>query len=137
MKVVLIDVQAESKEDVLKEIAEVASIETGVSQALLLEGFLMREAQTSTGMVEGVAIPHTMQDIETAMLVVCKSAPISNWQTLDGSSVELEIAIIAPSGGEEHLKVLSQVSRKLINSENIEKLKLASDVATVKEILEI
>lgn len=137
MKVILNELKATSKESALTEISKVASQETGLDEQALLEGFKAREAQTSTGMIEGIAIPHTMQKTSEPCLVVCKSALLNDWETLDGSAVEMEIAIIAPEGGEEHLKLLSQISRKLINSENILALKNATDVEAVKELLEI
>lgn len=137
MKVILSELQATDKENVLKEISSLASQETGLDKQGLLEGFKAREAQTSTGMVEGIAIPHTMQNTTEPCLLVCKSSPLTDWETLDGSAVEMEIAIIAPKGGEEHLKLLSQISKKLINSENIASLKNATDVKAVKELLEI
>lgn len=137
MNVILKELNSTDKAAVLKEISKVASLETGLDVHELLEGFNAREAQTSTGMVEGIAIPHTMQNTTEPCLLVCKSASLADWETLDGSAVEMEIAIIAPKGGEEHLKLLSQISRKLINSENITALKNAKDVSTVKELLEI
>lgn len=137
MNVILKELTATNKVEVLTEISRFASLETGLDEQLLLDGFNAREDQTSTGMVEGIAIPHTMQDITEPCLVVCKSAPLTDWETLDGSAVELEIAIIAPKNGEQHLKLLSQISRKLINSENIAVLKATTNVEEVKELLEI
>lgn len=137
MQVVLSDLKATSKNEILTEISDIASVELGIDKQLLLDGFKHREMQTSTGMIEGIAIPHTMQDVEEPCLVVCKSASISDWETLDGTAIDLQIAIIAPKGGEEHLKLLSQVSRKLINSDNIAALKQAVSVDEIREILEI
>lgn len=137
MNVILKELTATNKKEALVEISKLAGVETGLDAQVLLDGFNAREEQTSTGMVEGIAIPHTMQDTTEPSLVVCKSAPLLDWETLDGSSVEVEIAIIAPNGGEEHLKLLSQISRKLISSENIAALKEAKDVEAIKELLEI
>lgn len=137
MKLILSKLEATTKEQVISEIAEVASAVVGIKAETLDQGFKAREAQTSTGMVEGIAIPHTMQAVIEPCLIVCKSAQLNDWETLDGTAVELEIAIIAPMEGEQHLKILSQVSRKLINSDNINALKAATDVATVKAILEL
>lgn len=137
MNVVLKELTATNKKAALEEISNLASVETGLDAQGLLEGFIAREEQTSTGMIEGIAIPHTMQNTSEPSLVVCKSVPLLDWETLDGSAVELEIAIIAPNGGEEHLKLLSQISRKLISSENIAALKQATDVQAIKELLEI
>lgn len=137
MRVLLNELQAQTKAEALIEISQLGASQLGLDADKLLKGFTEREAQTSTGMVEGIAIPHTMQQVADASLLVCRSSKLADWETLDGSEVELEIAIIAPAGGEEHLKLLSSVSRKLINTDNINALKAASTVDEVKEILEV
>lgn len=137
MNIILRELNCKTKENILVEIAKIASDEIGITEEELLAGFKLRESQTSTGMIEGIAIPHTMQEIEDPYLIVCKSAPISDWVTLDGTCVEMEIAIIAPKSGEEHLKLLSQISRKLISSENIALLKEIDNVEDIKELLEL
>lgn len=137
MNIVLKELSGKNKESILKEISQIASEETGINACDLLEGFKKREEQTSTGMIDAIAIPHTMQQIENPLLVVGKFQPIADWETLDSSNVELAIAIIAPKDGEEHLKILSQISRKLINSENIALLKNVQKVEEISEILEV
>ncbi len=135
MNIILKEISENNKEAALQAISKIASEATGIEEQSLAYGFRMREEQTSTGMIEGIAIPHTMQEINEPYLVVCKSSKIHDWETLDMSDVDLIIAIIAPKGGEEHLKLLSQISRKLISSENINALKQATYAEEVEGIL--
>ncbi len=137
MKIEFKNISVTNKSNVLENIVEVASEQTGLSKNQLLNGFKTREEQTSTGMIEGIAIPHTMQEVSEPHLVVVKFKPINDWDTLDGSKVELAVAIIAPSNGEEHLRLLSQISRKFMNSDNITALKAAKDVEEIRSILDI
>ncbi len=137
MKIILKSLISENKENILDEISHIAGEEIGINPLHLLKGFNEREQQTSTGMIEGIAIPHTMQEIEIPLLIIGKVQPLPDWETLDNSKVELVIAIIAPNNGEEHLKILSQLSRKLINIDNIKALKCVEKVDDIRAIFEI
>ncbi len=137
MNIILEELVGKNKTCILNEISQIANEEINISPKNLVDGFKNREELTSTGMIEGIAIPHTMQEIEVPLLIIGKFQPIDDWETLDASKVELVIGIIAPNNGKEHLKILSQISRKLISIENIELLKKAKKVEDIRTIFEI
>lgn len=118
----------ETKEDVLKKLSEIA-VKEGIAQdsKILYKAFLEREKTSSTGMMDGFSIPHAKSDTinKTQILVIRNNNGISDWETLDDSEVNLVIAILVPKENvnETHLKVLSNVSRKLMSDENVKLLK--------------
>lgn len=118
----------ETKEDVLKKLSEIA-VKEGIAQdsKILYNAFLEREKTSSTGMMDGFSIPHAKSDTinKTQILVIRNNNGISDWETLDDSEVNLVIAILVPKENvnETHLKVLSNVSRKLMSDENVKLLK--------------
>ncbi|NOQ50368.1 MAG: fructose permease IIC protein [Mycoplasmataceae bacterium] len=88
----------------------------------LINGFLKREEQGSTGMVEGFAIPHTINKeiVEPKVVILRLKKPLSNekYSSLDGKEITTIISIIVPQNGRnDHLSILSSLSGKLANKE--------------------
>lgn len=97
------------------------------------KGVLAREAQTSTGLGDGVAMPHAKNAavIKPAVLFA-KSEHGLDYESLDGQPTFLFFMIAAPEGANDtHLQALSALSRRLIDQEFIQKLK---QVSTPEEI---
>lgn len=78
-------------------------------------------------MMDGFSIPHAKSDTinKAQILVIRNNNGLSDWETLDDSEVKLVIAILVPNENvnETHLKVLSNVSKKLMSDENVKLLK--------------
>ncbi len=104
------------KEDVLKElVAVLAGLENIGDQKTMVKTLLEREKLGSTGIGQGIAIPHGKTDTVNrliAVLGVSKSGV--NFDALDGEPVYIFFLLVAPkdSAG-PHLKALAQVSRLL------------------------
>ncbi|WP_054650393.1 PTS sugar transporter subunit IIA [Lacticaseibacillus pantheris] len=86
----------------------------------VVEAFIRREREASTGMFDGIAIPHAISDhISTARIMVAKNTKQIPWETFDGQDVSFAIAFLIPAKGEqEHLKLLSEVAQKLVDDDN-------------------
>ncbi len=96
-----------------------------------------REQLQSTGIGEGVAIPHgAMAQLETqcaALLIVPNGV---EFQAIDGERVTLLFAVIGPKRATgEHLKTLARVSRLLRNKGFRERLIASPDAATAHELI--
>ena len=108
----------ENRDAALALISERA-VEAGIAEdsAALYAAFLKREAEGTTGMVEGFAIPHAKSDtVKTAQVMVLKSSEgIASWETMDGSPVTCAIALLVPESeaGTSHLQILSKVATAL------------------------
>ena len=99
-----------------------------------LNALLAREAQSTTGVGENVAIPHAKSaDFDKAMIVYAKSNEGVEWESFDGQPAKHIFMICAPDGGaDEHLKALASLSQALMDSD----VKAGLDKATTKEDVE-
>lgn len=88
------------------------------------EGILAREAQSTTGIGDGIAIPHAKSSaVKRPGLVVARSVEGVDYESLDGQPAKIFFMIAAPEGGENvHLDVLSRLSTILMDEAFIESL---------------
>ncbi|MBU3878664.1 PTS sugar transporter subunit IIA [Faecalicatena sp. AGMB00832] len=133
-KLVSFDFDARTKDDVLKGLGKMM-YDAGKVNDLnrYIEGLYEREAEFSTGVGNGVAIPHCKSDCvrEAAFTLVKLKNPVE-WETLDGRPVDYVIMLAAPNTSDNvHLKMLSKLAANLMDDDFRESLKSAG---TVKEI---
>lgn len=117
----LVDLEqsCDSQKAVFEQIAKIAFQNRRITdEEQIVSGLFQREAQTSTGMIDGFAIPHTQNEavIEPSLVIIRNDREIE-WETLDNSKVNFILAILIPDKSENnlHLKVLSTLSKKLMN----------------------
>lgn len=129
-----------TKDEVLKKLSEIA-VKEGIAQdsKILYDAFIEREKTSSTGMMYGFSIPHAKSETinKAQILVIRNNNGLSDWETLDDTEVNLVIAILVPNENvnETHLKVLSNVSRKLMSDENVRILKNTDSKEDIMRIL--
>ncbi len=101
----------------------------------VMNAFLAREAEGSTGMMEGFAIPHAKSDAITdaAVIVVKDDSGVTGWDTMDGAPVNVAIALLIPGAqaGTTHLKILSKVAEALMDEGFRATVKGSSDAAEI------
>ena len=104
------------------------------SKENFLNALLAREAQSTTGVGENVAIPHAKSaDFDKAMIVYAKSDEGVEWESFDGQPAKHIFMICAPDGGaDEHLKALASLSQALMDAD----VKAGLDKATTKADVE-
>lgn len=130
----------ENRDAALALISERA-VEAGIAEdsAALYAAFLKREAEGTTGMVEGFAIPHAKSDtVKTAQVMVLKSSEgIASWETMDGSPVTCAIALLVPESeaGTSHLQILSKVATALTDEAFRAAVKSADDPAAIAKLI--
>jgi PTS system nitrogen regulatory IIA component len=111
---VILDLASRTKREVLGEMAgALARAESGVAADRLLQVLLEREALQSTGIGEGVAIPHgKMAGLERLLASFARSRPGVDFESIDGQPTHLFFLLVVPehSGG-QHLKALARISR--------------------------
>ncbi|MGI5352767.1 fructose-specific PTS transporter subunit EIIC [Streptomyces sp. CA-250714] len=106
--------------------------------AALVRAALAREEQGTTGLGEEIAIPHAKTDAVTAPVVgFARSAEGIEWGALDGTKARLVFMIAVPeaAAGDEHLRILALLSRKLMDPAFRTRLLEASDKETVLNTL--
>ncbi|WP_297507506.1 PTS IIA-like nitrogen regulatory protein PtsN [uncultured Caulobacter sp.] len=104
---------APGKRQALSLVADVAARVLGVDAEAALEGLLEREAAASTGVGNGVAIPHARLDglDRVRAIVVRLDTPVA-FDALDDKPVDLLIALFAPrDASAQHLRALARVAR--------------------------
>lgn len=108
-----------TKKEIIEMISQKA-IELGISnnKEELLQSFIEREDLGTTGFGDGLAIPHAKCKYvnEVAIIIVKSDTPIE-WESIDNNPVYIAISLLVPEDNPDniHLKVLSAISRKLVN----------------------
>lgn len=104
-----------------------------------LNAVLTREGTGSTGIGFGVAIPHGKSDgVSKAGLAFAKLTQPLDWDSLDGNPVSIVFMIAVPQAveGNEHLKILIALSRKLIDEQFRQTLLQVTEPSELMSILE-
>ena len=129
--------KATSKKQLLQDLAARAAKLTGLSERRIFETLHERERLGSTGMGQGIAIPHGRLGnlARITGLFAWLDAPI-DYDAMDDQPVDLVFLLLAPEGsGADHLKALARVSRLLRNQPVCEKLRAASQPAALYALL--
>ena len=105
----------------------------------VMNAFLAREAEGTTGMMEGFAIPHAKSDsiTEAAVIVVKDESGVTGWDTMDGAPVNVAIALLIPGAqaGTTHLKILSKVAEALMDEDFRATVKGSTDAAEIAKTI--
>lgn len=127
--VMLLDLQATEKTAVIEEMIKslvdhgyVTDFET------FKEGILAREVLTSTGLGEGIAMPHSKNSaVKEATVLFAKSNKGVDYESLDGQPTDLFFMIAAPEGANDtHLAALAELSQYLMKDSFADKLRKVS-----------
>lgn len=132
--IMILDLQATEKESAIDEmIASLNNSGVLTDVAEFKDAILKREAQTSTGLGDGIAMPHAKNKAVTEPTVLfAKSKKGVDYESLDGQPAYLFFMIAVPEGGNNtHLETLAALSRKLIDKEFVDQLKAASNADEV------
>ena len=141
---VILDVESDGKDALLAEMARaLAKAVPSLDADRLLEVLIEREALQSTGIGEGVAIPHgKMAGLESLVASFARSRKGLDFDSIDGQDTQLFFLLVVPehSGG-AHLKALARISRffrdpafreKLLASESLDEIFGAIDAEDAK-----
>lgn len=105
----------------------------------VMNAFLAREAEGTTGMMEGFAIPHAKSDAinEAAVIVVKDESGVTGWDTMDGAPVNVAIALLIPGAqaGTTHLKILSKVAEALMDEDFRATVKGSTDAVEIAKTI--
>ena len=125
----LFDLQATDKEGVINEMIQ-SLVDNGVVTDFetFKAGIMNREAQTSTGLGDGIAMPHSKNEaVKEATVLFAKSNKGVDYASLDGQPTDLFFMIAAPEGANDtHLAALAELSKYLMKPGFADKLRQAS-----------
>ncbi|GEK91169.1 PTS fructose transporter subunit IIABC [Alkalibacterium kapii] len=136
-ELMIMDLKARTKESAIDEMVE-QLVDKGVVNDFdtFKDGIMAREAQTSTGLGDGIAMPHSKNEaVKEPAVLFAKSSNGVNFNALDGEPVEIFFMIAAPEGGNDlHLEVLASLSRRLVDADVVQALKTTQTPEDVQMI---
>jgi len=134
---VMAHMKAASKKQVLQELAQRAAQVTKLAERRIFETLMEREKLGSTGMGQGIAIPHgRVPGVEKMTGLFAQLDQPVDFDAMDDQPVDLVFLLLAPEdAGADHLKALARVSRLLRNQAVCEKLRAAPQPATLYALL--
>ncbi|WP_430600196.1 PTS system fructose-specific transporter subunit IIABC [Enterococcus sp. DIV0008] len=133
----IMDLQATDKKGAIDEmVAKLYAVGRISDIEVYKEGILAREAQTSTGLGDGIAMPHAKNSaVKEATVLFAKSNAGVDYEALDGQPTYLFFMIAAPEGANDtHLQALAALSRLLIDPDFVAKLKTATTADQVQQL---
>ena len=136
---VFFDVEAATVDDALEFLAKQAK-ELGISddEAGVLAAYKAREAEGTTGMMGGFAIPHCKSDsVKEAAVLVAKFAGDVAWDSMDGQPIKVAISLLVPEGeaGTTFLRMLSQVAVMLMDEGFRNQINATNDADEIASII--
>ncbi|MCK3963378.1 PTS transporter subunit EIIA [Streptococcus suis] len=135
--VMLLDLQATSKEAVIDEmIASLVDKGYVTDFDVFKTGIMNREAQTTTGLGDGIAMPHAKNAaVKEATVLFAKSNKGVDYASLDGQPTDLFFMIAAPEGANDtHLAALAELSKYLMKPGFADKLR---GVSSQEEVISV
>ncbi len=129
--------KANGKKQALQEISAHAARLTGLDGQQIFETLQQRERLGSTGIGEGIAIPHgKLTQIDKLFGLVARLEKPIDFEAIDGMPVDFLFLLLAPeSAGADHLKALARIARVLRQPGVLERLRAANDADAIYAVL--
>ena len=136
-KNVFIGIKANTKRELLQELANRAAALTGLDERTLFDTLLERENLGSTGFGSGTAMPHgRFSGLDKVTAVFVRTASPVDFEAVDGRPVDLVWALFSPEdSGADHLTALAKISRILKEETLCAKLRQASSPLEIFALL--
>jgi len=134
---VIARLRAANKKQVLQELAKRAAETTGLRERAIFDVLLERERLGTTGVGDGIAIPHgKLPELKRLHGVFARLETPVDFDAVDDQPVDLMFLLLAPEGaGADHLKALARVSRLLRDRATCEKLRGADTADALYALL--
>jgi PTS system nitrogen regulatory IIA component len=122
---------------VLQELSAQAAKLTGLDERTVFEALLQRERLGSTGIGEGLAIPHgKLPNLNRLFGLVARLDKPIDFEALDGQPVDVLFLLLAPEGaGADHLKALARVARVLREPGILERIRATRDADALYAVM--
>ena len=129
--------KANSKKQLLQLLAEKAGGIVGLPEREVFDTILQRERLGSTGVGNGIAIPHgKLAGVKRITGVFSRLETPIDFEALDEQPVDLVFLLLAPEGaGADHLKALSRIARVLRDSQTVAKIRGTKDASAIHALL--
>ena len=132
---IALDVKVSSRDELLQYLANFSKkLNYTTDPDAVYKKYLAREAESSTGMEKGIAIPHAQdKSIQGSAMLIAKLAKPIEWKTFDNQPVDIVISFLIPDedNGSNHLEYLSSTSKLLMHEDFVESLRNAKTKAEI------
>jgi PTS system nitrogen regulatory IIA component len=134
---VVANLKSKSKKQALEDLAAIAAEVTEVHERKIFDVLLERERLGTTGVGQGIAIPHgKIAELDGLHGVFARLEHPIDFEAIDEQPVDLIFLLLAPeSAGADHLKALARISRLLRDGETCEKLRHIDDDQALYSLL--
>lgn len=132
-KSIMPSVKVASKKQLLQVLSEKAAEITGLSERDIFDTIMQREKLGSTGVGNGIAIPHgKLKNVGSITGIFARLETPVDFEALDDEPVDLVFMLLAPeTAGADHLKALSRIARILREPDMVSKLRQTKDASAL------
>ena len=132
-KSIMPSVKVASKKQLLQVLSEKAAEIIGLSERDIFDTIMQREKLGSTGVGNGIAIPHgKLKNVGSITGIFARLETPVDFEALDDEPVDLVFMLLAPeTAGADHLKALSRIARILREPEMVSKLRATKDASAL------
>jgi PTS system nitrogen regulatory IIA component len=129
--------KVKTKKQLLQELSARAARLTGLPERDIFDVLLQRERLGSTGLGQGIAIPHgKLAGLKRIVGIFARLAEPIDFEAVDGEKVDIVFLLLAPEGaGADHLKALARISRLLREGNAVDKLRASRDASALYAVL--
>ncbi|WP_080872702.1 PTS sugar transporter subunit IIA [Oceanobacillus timonensis] len=127
-----------SKQEIFERIAEIAFHKRAIDcQKDIVDGLFERENQSTTGFLDGFAIPHVISNkVNQVSVFILKNEQGIDWESMDGQETIFFIALLIPEESQSHhLKILSSIAKLLMDEKIRQKLLQAANKEEIYGLL--
>lgn len=134
---VLANLKAPNKKQLLQELSQTLAAQVAIDHRVIFETLLKREKLGSTGIGQGIAIPHgKLPSISRVYGLFARLSQPVDFDSVDGQPVDLVFVLLAPEdAGADHLKALARVSRLLRDRSLVDKLRATESAEALYALL--
>ncbi|MEX2524523.1 MAG: PTS IIA-like nitrogen regulatory protein PtsN [Gammaproteobacteria bacterium] len=132
------DIDNQSKKAALETLSSlIADADSGISQGEVFDSLIARERLGSTGLGEGIALPHgRLKNADHALGAFIRLRSAIDYDAVDQKPVDLLFALLVPEEStEEHLQILSKLAELFSKPEMLGKLRSEGDTAGIFSLL--
>lgn len=133
---ILLDVEAGSKKRVFEQAGILFENHDGIARAVVFDSLFAREKLGSTGLGQGIAIPHgRIKGLKQAVGAFLRLAAPVPFESPDGRPVSLIFVLLVPEQAtEQHLQILSELAQRFSDRAFRESLSNAADAAAIHQL---
>jgi len=134
---VIASLKVKNKKQLLQELSARAARLTGLQERYIFDTLLQRERLGSTGLGQGIAIPHgKFAGLKRITGICARLAEPVDFEAVDGQPVDIVFLLLAPEGaGADHLKALSRIARVLRDADTVAKIRGTRDAVAIHALL--